>query len=785
MRNCRYSVDRGHRSWLRLITLLTAGLAPLSGFTQDSEDASEIDEVVVSGQKIERSLQDTVTSVAVFDEATIEEQNFITLGDILNQTANVSTAFNEGIITIRGVRNTGAGVGDNTSNVSAVYVDGVFLAPGLFTSGALNLWDIESAEIFRGPQSTVQGRNALAGAVVLNTVDPSDELEGAVQLQYGEFNSQRLSGAVSLPVSDTFGIRLAVDDTSTDGWITNPTLNTDESDRREATTFRAKALWTPASVDGLSLSLNYTNIDSVTGDGRVLESVYPSQRITRENLQTRIGNEGDIASLIIDYELSDVWTLTSVTAYTDSALDSFIDTTRDETGGASASQFNSNDKITSQELRASFQTERFRGLFGLFLYNQQRDTAQDATSIVGTDLALPDPFTIAQLFFMTPTPSELQIAQAAAIRQATVGLQPSFPVDFDRTSDLEIDNRAIFGEIEYFLDDRWTLTFGLRYDQEDIRQNIFDSTFVPPITTGDALVDQVLGVLATQFTNVVDIPDVDNDFDAWLPKFSANYAWTENVSTAFTYQRGYRAGGLSINQFRGALAPPDADQATLEAAGVVNSYDPEFTNNYEFAFRSQSEDGRLTINSNIFYIDYTDQQVGVQLTSNPLDVLTVNIGESELFGFEVDVSYLAADGLLIGGNLGFVETEFTEGRGVLDEVVGGGRDLTGLEFAYAPKVTGGLFARYEWENGWFLNGRYRYSDESFALPENFANAVNESFSVFDFLAGYQAETWRAELYLNNALDEEYFTANLGPQSSSAFNVIGQPRTFGGRVIMRF
>ncbi|MEM9304330.1 MAG: TonB-dependent receptor, partial [Pseudomonadota bacterium] len=643
---------------------------------------------------------------------------------------------------------------------------------------------VQNVEIFRGPQSTVQGRNALAGAVVLNTVDPSYEFEGSTQAFYADYGTWRASAASSIPISDTFALRVAVDESQTDGFITNPTLMTDESDRRETTTIRAKALWEPAGVDNLSIRFNYTDIESFRGDGRVVRNLFPPERLTFENIQSRIDTEGEIASMVVDYGINDTWDFTSVTSYTETYQRFFIDPTRDERGGPSISDFVSNDEIFSQEFRLNFDTGRARGLLGAFLFNQEGDTVSESTSLVGTDFALPDPVTIAALFFQTPTPTPEQIGQAAFIRQSVVTLVPAFPVLFDRNNDVEIDNWALFGEVEYDLTDRWTMTLGLRYDREDIKQNLFDSTFVPPIQTGEPLVDQVLAVLASQFTNAVSVTDIDNDFDAWLPKAVFSYAWTDDISTAFSVQRGYRAGGLSVNVFRAALSPPDATQEDLEALGVVNSFEPEFTTNYELAFRSRLLDDRMTLNANLFYIDYTDQQITVSLSSNPLDTLTENVGESELYGFEVDLSYLVSDGFTVGANLGYVETEFTDGSGVLDDVIGGGVDLTGNEFTYAPAWTGGGFARYEWDSGWFINGRVRYSDESFTFPENDLNAVNDSYTVFDFIGGYIADTWRAEVFVDNAFDEEYLTVNFGPDDA-AVSIAGAPRVYGARVVVSF
>ncbi|MEM1403032.1 MAG: TonB-dependent receptor [Pseudomonadota bacterium] len=779
-------LNRSRRNTLALsvCSALTVLCAQPMAFAQERDVALELEEIIVTGQKIDRSLQDTATSVQIYNAELIDTQNFVTIGDILNQTANVSAAFNDAVVTIRGVRNIGAS-GEVTSDVTAVYVDGVFLPRNTFTAGGLNLWDVQSAEIFRGPQSTVQGRNSLAGAVVMTTKDPSFEWDGQAQVQYGDYGTWRASGAVSVPIiEDELAVRLAFDESRTDGFIDNDTLGTDTSDQRESTNIRAKALWEPSFAPGLSVKLNYTNIDAFRGDGRVDEALFPDDRVTFENIQSRISNEADIASLVVDYELNDVWNLTSVTAYQDSTYTFFGDPTRDETGGPSTNEFQSKDEVFSQELRASFNTERARGLIGAFTFNQTGVTTQMSTSIVGTDFALPDPVTFARLLFETPNPAPEQIGQAAFLRQGIVQIVPEFPVLFERNSDQEIDNWALFGEFDYQISDKWSMTLGLRYDRESIEQSIFDSTIVPPILTGDPLIDQVLALLASQFTNAVEIDDIDNDFDAWLPKAVLTYDWTDNISTSLSYQRGYRAGGLSINAFRGALSPPDAGQAELEALGVVNSFEPEFTNNYELSFRSQFLDGRHTLNANLFYIDYTDQQVSVQLSSNPLDTLTENVGESELYGFEIDYTALLADGFQVGANLGYVSTEFTDGGGVLDDVIGGGLDLTGLEFTYAPEWTAGAFARYEWVNGFYLNGRVRHQGASFSQFDNNPLAENDSFTVFDFIGGYQADSWRIEGFVNNAFDDEYLTASFGP-APNAIAIAGPPRTVGARAVYTF
>ncbi|NEP63471.1 MAG: TonB-dependent receptor, partial [Symploca sp. SIO2G7] len=388
--------------------------------------------------------------------------------------------------------------------------------------------------------------------------------------------------------------------------------------------------------------------------------------------------------------------------------------------------------------------------------------------------------------FMTPVPDPIQIAQATAIRGQITTLIPQFPVEFDRKNEIDIRNWALFGQVDYDITDRLQVSVGLRYDREEIEQSVFDSTFVPPFPpVGDPLLDQIIAGAAAQFSETIDFDNVENDFDAFLPKAVLTYDWNQNVSTSLSYQRGYRAGGLSVNLFRAALAPPGSDQISLEQAGIVNRFDPEFTNNYEFAFRSNWLDNRMSLNANVFYIDYTDQQINVAISSNPLDRLTDNVGESELYGFEVELSVVPVPGLEIDWNLGYTDTEFTDGGQLLDDVIGGGADLTGNEFSFAPKITTSLQARYEWLSGWFVNGRVRYSDEAFAQPSNDPSAINDSFTVLDLIAGYEADTWRGELFLTNATDEEYLTFNPVDPAIGAIAVAGDPRVLGARVVFSF
>ncbi|MEL6277261.1 MAG: TonB-dependent receptor [Pseudomonadota bacterium] len=782
--------------------VLGVGVSALLAFEANAQevDGAEryasvaVDEIIVTGEKIERSLQDTTSSVAVYNEELIDNNNFIDVYDLINQTANVSGAFGDQGFTIRGLRNTGASSGDQTSDVSTVYLDGVFLPSALFAQGAFNLWDIQSVEIFRGPQSTIQGRNALAGAIVARTLDPGSEFSATGQLLYGSFETFRGSAAVTIPViKDEVALRLAGDITSTRGFNDNLTLGTDDGDNEEAVTARGKLLVTPSALPGLTARFNATYVDSDRGENRVEEALFPAERVSLQNVEDRRDTEATILSAEFQYDITDNLSVTSVTAFIDSLVNFKFDTDNQAIGSTEPGFTIQDDQVLTQEVRFTFSNDRFDALLGGYFFDSNGDFSNGSTSIVDSQFALPDGGTLASLLFMTPMPSPLQVAQGNAIRDQIIGFAPSFPVVFDRRSTDEIRNYAVFGEATFRATDRLSFTFGARYDIESIDQTAFDSTLVPPFPpSGNPVVDQVLVAAATTFSNVVDIR-ADNDFNAFLPKGVIKYDWTDDLSTSFSVQRGYRAGGLSFNIFRGALAEDvDSDgqitQSDLEALGIVNSFDPEFTTNYEFAFRSQWFDKRLTLNANAFYINYDDQQINVLLSANPLDSITDNVGASRLFGFEVEATANPIEGLDLFANVGFSDTEFTESADLA------ATDLTGLEFSFAPRWTAGAGGRYTFANGLFANLRTRYTDESFSIVENDPTGINDAFFLVDVIIGYEGESFGIELFANNLFDEEYFTQNtidtpdgMGgfEPSQGAIAQVGAPRVIGARLVAGF
>ncbi|MEM9881148.1 MAG: TonB-dependent receptor, partial [Pseudomonadota bacterium] len=222
------------------------------------------EEIIVTGTKQNLGLQDIQASVTVVTKEQIEERGFYNLEDIILRTPNLSTgggSLND--ISIRGISFGGVGGGGDgvTGNI---YIDG---APSSITAngGALNLWDVEQVEALRGPQSTVQGRNALAGAIIFQTADPKYDFGLDARILIGNENSRQYSGAVTGPIiADQVAFRLSADYREVDFQVINQ-LNGDNTRFQEGLTLRGKLLFEPKGLDRLRLEVTGEYIESDTG----------------------------------------------------------------------------------------------------------------------------------------------------------------------------------------------------------------------------------------------------------------------------------------------------------------------------------------------------------------------------------------------------------------------------------------------------------------------------------------------------------------------------------------
>ena len=753
-------------------TGLTVESSPGGAFVIVELAIAEGNQIVVTGQQIDRTLQETKESVSVFTEKEIESRSLLEIDDVLLQTANV-TFSDPGTsnIAIRGVSRipfTTGGSGDT----STTFYDDVAITNQAIAFLSQNLWDVQQLELLRGPQSTNLGRNALIGALVIRTNDPKlDEYEAAVRAEIGNFGTHNLEAMVNVPITSNTALRITGERTRTDGFIDNVTLGTDDDARRNFTTVRAKLRTEFADRFNATVSLQYVDGD-VSNASYIapIDGPFNSFESTANIAQTN-PFEGFTGSLNLQYEVSDFWAIQSITAFSDADSDRLFDGDGTEIDGG-FSMFPSSQSNISQELRLSYEGDNLRGVIGGYYLDDRVDSAFIVSGRINPALV------------GVPAPLLPFYPELLAFNQNT-------------GSDVERTNFALFTQWEYQVAERLTISAGLRYDRESFeavtngQTDLDPSTPLPDPAASGALAEMqqpgsgafveggvaaVNGALLAQLTSFTE--SRETTFDAFLPEFGLSYEFSPDIQASLFYKRGYRAGG-----------------AQLEASGALNEFDPEFLDNFEFSIRSSFLNNTLTLNANAYYAFWTDQQVNVPIDGNQFNLRTENSGESRIWGFELEANYEPTDKTLLFANIGYANTEFREFCSISSTVQGlpdcevdgvAGKDLSGNEFGVSPNWTAAFGGQQFLTDSFYLQANATYQSGSFGDAENRPVLRAESFFLVNASFGYQGDTFDVRLYARNLLDEFYDIKRFNGQLPNQVGIIpGAPREYGIIVGARF
>jgi iron complex outermembrane receptor protein len=695
-----------------------------TGAAPDSPIA--LDDVIVHGEKLGRSLAETTSSVGVATREDLSAGSAATMNDIVTQFANIVAAAGDREIAIRGVPQ--GGIGGEGDTIS-VYLDGVALPSRAASfAGPLSAWDLEQVEVLRGAQSTNQGRNSLAGSVVLRSREPTPFWDARLRAGISSRGGHDHAFAGGGPLGDTLRFRLAAQDRYDNGDITNVTRDEDDAGREVTRNARAKLAWTPAALPGYRAQYGYTRADNEFGDP--LHDSSQGERTETSNVRGNEDDLSDLHSLEQSYAFGSGWHVDSISGWT--GIDNLYVVDYDRSAADGGYSDNTIDeRIASQELRLHYDGARFKIVVGAYVADTDK-----ATRTVGHDVA-----TAGGLILL----------------------------DGYIDSDSALRTQALFTEADWDFAAGWRLTAGLRWNQErSHRHDVSDldltvNAAIPGVALPDGvelgvpLPDAVGDLLATLLPAYVP-PDYDvsdrRRFTDLLPKLGLSWLPTADTTVALTYQEGYRSGGTSVSFFGGAVSP----------------FDPEYTRTLELATRSRWFDRRLTLNTNLFYTRWRDQQVTIGETSG-FETLTENAGRSHSFGLDAEALWVLRGPLEAFATLGLLRSEF-------DAFVNDGEDYAGNAFPYAPEQTAGLgltlreFRRVTAQIAVHYIGAF-YSD-----PDNDPQSRADARTLLNARIGYRLPAgFSISVYGRNLTDDPNLQGALVSGSRIAARY-GEPRTFG-------
>ncbi|GAB3376281.1 TonB-dependent receptor [Spongiibacter taiwanensis] len=535
-------------------TALATLLPPLaSTVVYANEPPHKIEEVVVTGDLLQRQTLETVSSISVVSEQQIAARNIRDLYDLLLRTPNVNAA-KEDKFSVRGISNEGIGPGGTGRPTVSVFIDGA-RQPG---RGVGNTWDIEQVAFYRGPQSTAFGPGSLAGAIVLKSKDPSHE-EYSGHLKVGAANDygREVGVAVGGPLVGGFAFRYAAETNQTDGEVTNTTLNDDQWQARDRYLQRAKLAW--EGVEWYSAMLTYQQTKLREGN----EYLPPERAESRQSTDNVDGFYNDNSELLLlkqNIRFSDQLDLEILTSRSesDNARKGDYDISEEDRG-----QFVNVTKIENRtlEMRLHMRPDWGRGVLGAYFSEDE---------LTGSSVN-------------TGVPYSLSGAEVKA--------------DADLLAARSADTKALYGEADIDLTQRLTLTVGARHEQNDASNR---SAF---IVTGAQLIDPVTGSPVPGDVSPLLKPLLDSDATApsddtvFLPKLALSYQFTDSLSSFITAVRGYRAGSVDF-----------------VSDGESPTYGPEYTTNIDLGVKMAWQ--TWYAQASLFRVDYDDMQVGTRVDAS-------------------------------------------------------------------------------------------------------------------------------------------------------------------------
>lgn len=589
------------------------GMAMASMATAQEPPASAgIQEVIVTAERREASLQDTPIAITAMDAATLIDRGITDFEGVIKATPSMSFTPYPSTANTFTVYMRGSGVQDagqiTIDTAIGLYQDGFYISRGQMTT--FDLADIERVEVLRGPQGTLYGRNTTGGAVNLISRKPSGEFGFKQELGFGSEGRIRSLSVVDLPKWNGLSAKLSFLKRQQDGYVKNLGSSHDFGEE-DQTAGRVALRWdtgAPFTVDYFyergdldSTPLYYTNAALIGLIPGYHESGHPETRSYRA-IDLPI-SPGDFEShgLTLAWKASDTLTLKSLTGYRDLSVAYHQDYAETFFVG-----FRSLDDIRShqfsQELQAvgSLLDGRIDYVAGLYYFKEAGRHYQNAV-----------------------------------ITNALPGSAPLL-LDKNRYVEMESKSQAAYAQLTWtppVLDDRLALTFGARYTQDDrsATRRILNTYFGYPIGVEPA-------------PGMVNSNDLKSN--RVNPSFTANFAWTGDISTYLRVATGYKAGGSS-------------ESVDVGQFGIT--FRPEDVTVYELGLKSYLLDRHLRLNAAAFMSKYEDMQLF--FNSNPGDlsvVLGLNAGKATMSGLELEALWQPVDALSFTLEYSWLDAKYDE-----------------------------------------------------------------------------------------------------------------------------
>jgi len=704
----------------------------------DAESRVGLEEVVVTAQRREESLQETPISIVQFGSQALENLGFNNLADIQSNVPNLTVR--QSNVSGAGLRLYIRGIGTNDVQISqdpsvGLYVDGIYISRS--SGAAFQIADVERIEVLRGPQGSLYGRNTTGGAINVINKKPSGTFGIKQTFSVGNFSHFESLTQVDLPRVADVAVKLSFLKLDQDGFVENKGAGRDFGDRQSRAA-RAAVNWSPSDTFSADYAFDWTRDHyaapyyqtvnppkpgwaAVPYSSQRLESVSPRNYIPGSKLDI------DGHSLTLQWQLSDELTLRSLTGYRDMQDDTY----QEFGANAVTPRLFSNGPMTtesrqfSQELQllGSLMDKTLEFIGGVYYFDEK--STEDQVQFVS---------------LLTPAITERLL--------------------LDTRGKAHNSANAVYGQVDWklpVLDHKLKLSVGGRYSQD--RRSM-------ELNRVAALNNALFDVTAR---------DKWSDFS---PSFTLAYAVSDDINAYVKYVKGYKTGG-----FNGRAASIKA------ATTPVNA---EIVKTTEVGIKAQILDNKLRLNAAAFSSDYDDIQLF--LVDSPGVTVAFNAGKAKIQGFEFNATAAPLRDLQLSLSYGYTDAKIER----VSDPATGANIASGFTLPSAPKHTVDATVDYTFPR---LDFGTVTASVNYSWRDRFRFAVNNLGTPGEWSEPYgllQARVTLDEIKLSgrgdlklavwgkNLTDKQYFVDLIPTFSwSSLVGAYGEPRSYGVDLSYRF
>ena len=695
---------------------------------------STLEEVVVTARKRAENLQEVPIAVTAFTRSEIEAAGIERPADFISLIPNVTIVdaanFGDTQVSIRGIVST-----RDAEGTFAYVVDGVLITnPNAFNG---DLVDVEQIEVLKGPQGALYGRNAVAGAVLVNTRVPTNEFYSKAKVGYGNKNTWQAQAIISgAMIEDTLSGSLTGWYNDSDGFYTNAfTEQDDVVDYLKTKGVRGRMIWTvneDTTVDFRASTsraeggaINFNAVFAIPGFVDFLGSpaffadVNDHDFVFAFNVPGENTQETKEFSIKADWE-GDAFDVTAIAAYND--LDEYL-----LSDGTSATFYGYELTDKCQEDRATLNSftrpdlfgpalapflvlppgggavpPDFSGVYGPYTptscdgYQYQERNQEDLSFELRLTSGVDQKFRWIAGAYYLHIDREVVVAYGADqglgfLRQPYVPPTGPNPTDLLFWDDFDTDVWAAYGQLEFDLSDAMELALALRYDKEDRKVD----NQVPNVMSSGLninLAGQPINPAYNQFPG--GIPQRKADFSEWQPKVTWRWSATDNMNVYASWGRGFRSGGFNSIGSEATIdfwynagfgGPGELVDSQLT---IRDEYDKEVTDSWEVGLKTMWLEDRLRINGAFFHTSIDDNQF-FEFFAGPFGLMRVvtTIDKARIQGFEADFDWAINQNFRLYGGIGLLDSKIKKN---LNRPLSVGNDVP-----QAPDTTFNLGGQYD------------------------------------------------------------------------------------------